>query len=67
MKAIIPIGGRGTRMRPVTYTANKHFIPIGNKPLILYPIETIRESGIKEVAITYNPGYLDLVKSVDPT
>jgi glucose-1-phosphate thymidylyltransferase len=64
MKAIIPIGGRGTRMRPVTFTANKHFIPVGNKPLIFYPIETIADAGIKEVAITYNPGQLDYAKEV---
>lgn len=67
MKAIIPTGGRGTRMQPLTFSVNKHFIPIANKPLIFYPIEVIAESGIKDVAITYNPGYLDLVKSVDPT
>lgn len=59
MKAIIPTGGRGTRMRPLTFSTNKHFIPIANKPLIFYPIETIADSGIKEVAITYNPGGLD--------
>lgn len=64
MKAIIPIGGRGTRMRPVTFTANKHFIPIGNKPLIFYPIETIQKSGIKKVAITYNPGQLEFAQSL---
>lgn len=64
MKAIIPTGGRGTRMRPLTYTANKHFIPVGNKPLIFYPIETVAKTGIKEVAITYNQGQLDLVKNI---
>lgn len=62
MKAIIPIGGRGTRMRPVTFTANKHFIPIGNKPLIFYPIEAVVKAGVKEVAITYNPGQLEFAK-----
>lgn len=59
MKAIIPTGGRGTRMRPITFSANKHFIPVANKPLILYPIETIAEAGIKEIGITYNPGGLE--------
>lgn len=62
MKAIIPIGGRGTRMRPVTFTANKHFIPVGNKPLIYYPLQTISDSGITEIAITYNPGQLDYAR-----
>jgi len=64
MKAIIPTGGRGTRMRPLTYTANKHIIPVGNKPLILYPIETVADTGIKEIGITYNPGQLDIIKNI---
>lgn len=63
MKAIIPTGGRGTRMRPITFSSNKHFVPVANKPLIFYPIETIAKLGIKNVAITYNPGGLDEVKS----
>jgi len=64
MKAIIPTGGRGTRMRPLTFSANKHFIPIANKPLIFYPVESIAEAGIKEVAITYNPGGKDTAMEV---
>jgi len=63
MKAIIPTGGRGTRMQPLTFSTNKHFIPIANKPIIFYPLETIAEAGIKDVAITYNSGWLELVKS----
>jgi len=64
MKAIIPTGGRGTRMQPVTFSSNKHFIPIANKPLIFYPIETIAETGIKEIGITYNPETYEQVKSL---
>lgn len=64
MKAIIPTGGRGTRMRPLTFSANKHFIPVANKPLIFYPIETVIAAGITDIAITYNDGYLDEVKSI---
>lgn len=64
MKAIIPTGGRGTRMQPLTFSTNKHFIPVANKPLIFYPIESIAETGIKEVLITYNPGWLDAVKTI---
>ncbi len=64
MKAIIPTGGSGTRMRPLTFSTNKHFIPVANKPLIFYPVETIAESGIKEILITYSPQSLDFVKQV---
>jgi glucose-1-phosphate thymidylyltransferase len=63
MKAIIPTGGRGTRMQPLTFSTNKHFIPVGNRPLIYYPIESIAAAGIKDVAITYNPGWLEAVKN----
>jgi glucose-1-phosphate thymidylyltransferase len=63
MKAIIPTGGRGTRMRPLTFSANKHFIPVANKPLVYYPIETVINAGITEIAITYNIGQLEEVKS----
>jgi len=63
MKAIIPTGGRGTRMRPLTFSTNKHFIPVANKPLIFYPIETIADAGIKEVGITYNSGGLEEAKA----
>lgn len=64
MKAIIPTGGRGTRMRPLTFSTNKHFIPVANKPLIFYPIETVVSSGIKEIALTYNPGHLEETESL---
>lgn len=62
MKAIIPTGGRGTRMQPMSFYVNKHYVPVANKPLIYYPIEAVAEAGIKEVAITYNPGGLELAK-----
>jgi len=64
MKAIIPTGGRGTRMQPLTFSTNKHFIPVANKPLIFYPIEAVAETGIKDVLITYNPGWLPAVKNI---
>ncbi len=64
MKAIIPTGGRGTRMRPLTFSTNKHFIPIANKPVIFYPIETVANAGIKEIGITYNLDGMDEAKSI---
>ncbi|MBD3245058.1 MAG: glucose-1-phosphate thymidylyltransferase [Candidatus Moranbacteria bacterium] len=56
MKALISAGGRGTRLRPITYTLNKHLFPIANKPMIFYALERIKETGIKEVAININNG-----------
>lgn len=62
MKAIIPTGGRGTRMQPMSFYVNKHFVPLANKPLIYYPIETVAKAGIKDIGITYNPGGKALAK-----
>lgn len=49
-------------MRPLTFSTNKHFIPVANKPLIFYPVETIANAGIKIIGITYNPGGLEEAK-----
>lgn len=64
MKALIAAGGHGTRLRPITYTLNKHLIPIANKPMIFYALEKIAETGIKEVGITLNPGDVFFPKAV---
>lgn len=63
MKAVITAGGKGTRMRPLTFSTNKHFIPLANKPLLFYAIEAVVNSGIKEIGINYNPGQLEEIKS----
>ncbi len=55
MKALITAGGRGTRLRPITHTNNKHFIPIANKPMIYYAIEAVAAAGIHDIGVVVNP------------
>src|SRR3989338_8858943 len=64
MKALIAAGGRGTRLRPITYSMNKHLIPVANKPMIYYALEKIAQAGITEVAININEGDGTIEKDV---
>ncbi len=54
MKALIASGGRGTRLRPLTHTSNKHLLPIANKPILYYSIEAMRNAGITDIGIVVN-------------
>ncbi len=54
MKALITAGGKGTRLRPLTHTQNKHLLPIANKPILHYALGKVAGAGITQVGIITN-------------
>ena len=57
MKGIVLAGGKATRLMPLTKITSKQLLPIYNKPMIYYPIETLLKAGIKDIMIIIAPQY----------
>ena len=56
MKVIIPLAGKGTRVRPHTYATPKPLLPVGGKPVMSYILDELKELGVTE--IVFITGYL---------
>jgi len=61
MKGVILAGGTGSRLFPLTKVTNKHLLPVGQKPMIYYPIEKLTEAGITQVLIVTGTEHMGAV------
>ncbi|GAA3793060.1 glucose-1-phosphate thymidylyltransferase [Sphaerisporangium flaviroseum] len=64
MKALVLAGGSGTRLRPITHTSAKQLVPVANKPVLFYGLESIAAAGIREVGMVVGDTYEEIKGAV---
>src|SRR5438093_6976557 len=64
MRGLILSGGRGTRLRPITYTSAKQLVPVANKPILFYGIEALAACGIREIGVVVGDTHQEIRDAV---
>jgi glucose-1-phosphate thymidylyltransferase len=64
VKGLILAGGHGTRLRPLTFTGNKHMIPIANEPMLFYGLRHLANGGLKEVGLVLGDAHEGIEEAV---
>jgi glucose-1-phosphate thymidylyltransferase len=64
MKGLILSGGKGTRLRPLTFTQAKQLVPVANKPVLFYGIEALKDAGITDIGIIVGDTKEEIKRSV---
>jgi glucose-1-phosphate thymidylyltransferase len=64
VRGLILSGGRGTRLRPITYTSAKQLVPVANKPILFYGLEALAASGVTEIGIVVGDTHQEIRDAV---
>jgi glucose-1-phosphate thymidylyltransferase len=62
LKGLVLSGGRGTRLRPLTHTAAKQLVPVGNRPILFHVLDNLQNAGVADVGIVISPETGDAIR-----